>query len=234
MSEFARMTGIFFDPKPAFADIAARPGWWAPLVLLIVLAMGYVFTYSQRVGWERFMRQTLESNPRTQNLSAEQREQAIAMQTKIASIFGYVGAAVGVPIYTLAVAGVMLFVFNTMLGAALTFRKVFGITCYSALTGVVGTALAILVMFLKNPEDFDLRNPTAFNVGAFLDPQTTPKFLHSVGTSLDLFSIWTILLLATGLSVAGRKVSWSKALIAVIVPWILWIVLKSLGADIFS
>jgi hypothetical protein len=94
--------------------------------------------------------------------------------------------------------------------------------------------LAILVMFLKNSEDFDLRNPTAFNVGAFLDPQTTPKFLHSMGTSLDLFSIWTILLLATGLSVAGRKISWSKALIAVIVPWILWIVLKSLGAGIFS
>jgi hypothetical protein len=228
------MTGVYFDPKPAFADIAARPGWWAPLVLLIVLAMGYTFAYSKRVGWERFMRQTLESSPRAQNLTAEQREQAIALQTKIASIGGYVGPAVAIPVYMLVVAGVMLLVFNTMLGAKLAFRQVFGVTCYSSLTGVVGTALAILVMFLKNPEDFDLRNPTAFNVGAFLDPLTTSKWLHSMATSLDLFSIWTILLLATGLSVAAPKVSWSKALIAVIVPWILWIVLKSLWASIFS
>jgi hypothetical protein len=234
MSEFARMTGILFDPKPAFADIAARPRWWAPMVLLIVLAMGFTFAYSQRVGWERFMRQTIESSPRTQNLTVEQREQAIAMQTKIASIFGYVGAAVAIPIYMLVVAGVMLLVFNTMLSAGLRFRKVFGITCYASLTGVVGTALAILVMFLKNPEDFNLRNPTAFNVGAFLDPQTTPKWLQAAGGSLDLFTIWTILLLATGLSVAARKVSWGSALAAVIGPWIVWIAVKSIWASLFG
>lgn len=234
MSEFARMTGIFFDPKPAFADIAARPRWWAPLILLIVLALGYTFAYSQRVGWDRFVRQNIESSPRTQNMPAEQREQAIAMQMKFVPILGWIGAVVGSPIYALAVAGVMLLVFNTMLAAELTFRKVFGITCYSSLTGVVGAALAILVMFLKNPEDFNLRNPTAFNLGAFLDPQTTPKWLQAAGTSLDLFSIWTVLLLATGLSVTGRKVSWGNALAAVIGPWIVWIVVKSLLATLFG
>ncbi len=226
MSELSRLTGVLLDPKTAFTDIARRPRWLVPLLLICLASVAYLYTYSQRVGWEHFMRQTIESNPRTENLPVAQREAIIRQQVRLASTFGYVGAVVGPPVYALVIAGVLLFLFNLILGAHLAFRQVFGITCYASLTGVVGTALAILMMFLKQPEDFDLRNPTAFNIGAYLDPQATPKWLMSLGTSIDLFSLWTILLLAVGLSVASRGISFGKALAWVVAPWLLWVLVK--------
>ena len=36
MGEFSRISGVFFDPKTAFADIAKRPTWIVPVVLVVV------------------------------------------------------------------------------------------------------------------------------------------------------------------------------------------------------
>jgi hypothetical protein len=233
LSEISRITGVFLDPKKAFADIAARPRWWAPLVLLIIMVSAFMFTYSKHVGWETYMRKTMETSTRTQGLTAEQKEQAITRGASIAAVTGTIGAVISMPIVYLLVAAVLLVVVK-MMGQAITFKQMFAITCYSFLTGVVSSALAIVVMFLKNPEDFDLQNPLVFNLGAFLDPQSAPKFLHSLATSVDLFSFWTIALLATGIAAAGRKLAWSKALTGVLVPWVIVVVGKAAVTSMFK
>ena len=43
MSEVSRITGVYLEPKTAFADIVARPRWYVPLILMVVAA--WVFTY---------------------------------------------------------------------------------------------------------------------------------------------------------------------------------------------
>ena len=93
--------------QKAFADIAAKPRWYVPLILLILAAVGFTYAYTTRVGWEHYIRQTMENNPRIQNLPAEQREQQIQTGAKIAPIFGYVGSVVGIPIYALATLDVL-------------------------------------------------------------------------------------------------------------------------------
>src|SRR6266478_3216141 len=71
MSEFSRIAGVFFEPAKAFEDIAARPTWLVPLLLIVVMTLISTVAFSQRVGWERMMRQQLEASPRTAQLSAE-------------------------------------------------------------------------------------------------------------------------------------------------------------------
>jgi hypothetical protein len=51
-----------------------------------------------------------------------------------------------------------------------------------------------------------------------------PKWLMSLAGSLDLFTIWTIVLMAIGFSVAAKKLSFSKALITIAIPWLIWVV----------
>lgn len=228
MSEFDRLVGVLFDPQPAFADIAARPGgWWVPLLLLVVLVVGFTFAFTQHVGWEHFMREQIEASPRTRDLSAEQKEQIIEQQLRFVPIFGYLGGALSWPVIALVVAGVFLFVFNVLLGSQLIFRPVFSITCYACLPFALHTILALVVLFLQDPADFDLQNPVASNLGAFLDPSSSPRWLVSLGSSIDLFTIWTLLLLATGFSVAVRKLSWSKAFTWVAATWGVWLVVKT-------
>jgi hypothetical protein len=234
MSEAGRITGVYIDPKPAFADIAARPRWYVPLILMMVAGLAFTFSFTSRIGWRGYIAKTMENNPRARDLPAEQRELQINTGAKIAPIFGYAYSLVGIPVVALIVAAVMLLMCK-MIGAPLQFKQMFAISAYAMLPGLLFTILAIVVMFLKNPEDFNLQNPLFFNIGAAMEPPpNTGKFLYSLASSIDLFTFWTILLLATGISVAARKVPFSKAVIAVATPWIIWVLVKSAWAGAFG
>jgi hypothetical protein len=235
MGQLARIAGVFFDPKKTFEDIAKRPAFWAPLILVMVVAMAYMLLYSQHVGWERMIRHQMETNSRVAQMSPEQREQAVAAQVRFVPIFVYAAVIVGTPIYYLVSAGVLLMIVKGIMSAPVSFKQVFSVMCYAGLVGLVTVVLSVVVMFLKNPDDFNLQNPLVFNPGAFMDPQTSSKFLYSLGSSLDLFVIWTILLIAVGLKAAGGKqLSFGGALFAVVLPWAIWILGKAALAGAFS
>jgi hypothetical protein len=220
ISEFSRVTGVFFEPTKTFADIAARPRWIVPLLLLILASVAYVAMIGQRVGWERTIRQQIENNPQMEQMTPEQRERGVAMGLRFATVGAYTSSILGVPIMNLIVAGVLTGIVAGILSAGVKFKQVFAVVCYAGLTGVIFSILAIAVMFLKNPEEFNIKNPLAFNPAAFMDPLASSKFTYSLAGSLDLFSIWTILLIATGLkAAAGKKLSFGGALAAVVVPW---------------
>jgi hypothetical protein len=225
MSDAARIRGVFVDPKPVFADVLQRPRWIIPAIILTICSLAIIYTYSQRVGWDKVVRESIEQSERTQNLPAEQKEQAIATGVKFAGILGWVQGAIGATLYICVVAAVLLFVAKALLGAKLRYAQMMGIVAYSSLVGVISTILTIVVMYMKSPEDFDIRNPLAFNIGAFL-PESAPKWLSSLASSFDLFSFWTMALLAVGITVAVHKITFTKALMAVIIPWAIYLVIK--------
>lgn len=235
LSEFDRLVGVLFDPKATFPDIAARPrNWWVPLLLLVVLAVTFTFAISQRVGWGPVVRQQIEASPRTAQLPAEQKEQLIQQQTRLAPILAYIFGPLAWPFITLVLSGVFLFVLNVLLGAQLGFKPAFTVTAYSMLPNFVGGIVAMVVLFLKRPSDFNIQNPVASNIGAFLNPNTAPAWLVSFASSIDVFTIWAILLLATGYSAAARKLSWGKVFTWVVATWVLYLVVKSGGVWFFS
>jgi hypothetical protein len=216
----------------AFGDIALRPRFWTPLILLIASTVVFLFALSQRVGWERMMRDALESNTRAQTLSAEQLNRLVEQQTKFTAVGAYAGAIAGTPVIIAVVAGVLMLSFR-LAGGEPSYRQMFGITAYSFLPGLVSSLLALLVLHLKSPEDFDIQNPLAFNLAAIL-PEGTAKWLVSIGSSLDLFSLWIIVLLATGGAIACRGVTFRKALAAVLIPWFVWVAVRVGGSMLFG
>ena len=235
MGEFSRLAGVFFEPSKTFADIARRPTWLVPLVLWIVTGIAVTALFGQHVGWERMMRHQLETSSRGQQMPADQREQAIAMQSRIAPLFGYVGILVGVPLYCLIAAGIFTGLVAGVMSAPVKFKQAFAVVAWANLPNLIVAALTIVVMFLKNPDDFDLQNPLMFNIGAFMDPEHGSKFLHSMATSIDLFSFWVILLIATGLkAAAGKRLSFGGALFAVLLPWAVYVLIKSALAGVFA
>ncbi|MGP8244828.1 MAG: YIP1 family protein [Bryobacteraceae bacterium] len=234
MSEFSRLTGVFFEPGKTFADIVARPRWLVPMLLLILIGLAATVEMSQRVGWERIVRHSVETSSRAQSLDAQQKERNIEMGVKIASVTAYLGPIVGVPIYLLVVAGVLLGIFAGILSAPIKFKQAFAVVAYANLPGVISGILLMVVMLLKNPDEFNVQNPLAFNPGAYMDPLTSSKSLYSLATSLDLFTLWVIVLLAIGFkSAAGRKLSFAGAFLAVFLPWCVWVGGKAALAGLF-
>jgi len=224
MSEISRLANVFLSPSAAFADIARRPSWWVPIVLGVLASVAYIAAYSNHVGWEQLIRQQLDQNTRTQNISGAQREAAMQLAERIAPITGYVGAVVGPLLTVFIIAVVLMFLFDNIMGADLGLKRMMAIVSYAQLPRLIVTALSMLVMYLKPPEDFDLRNPLVFNIGALI-PRDAPQWQRSLGGSFDAFTFWIIALTAIGICAASRKMKFGKALAGVLFPWALWVIL---------
>jgi hypothetical protein len=235
MGEFSRITGVFFDPKKTFEDIAKRPSWIVPLVLIIIGALAVVFTMSQQLGWERIVRHNMEASSRAQQMTPEQRQQQLEVGTKVAPFFAYSAVVIAPVLMFLASAGALWLMASVILSAGIRFKQVFAVVCYASLTGLISAVFTIVVLHLKNPDEYNVQNPLAFNPAAFMDQSTSSKFLYSLATSLDLFSFWTILLMAVGLkAAAGKKLSFGSAVFAVVLPWAVYVLGKSAWAGYMS
>lgn len=237
MSEMNRITGIYFNPKPVFADIAVRSRWYVPLLLLIVCAIGFMYAFQTHDTWEptkERMRPLLENNRFIQQIPEDRRQQQIESSLNGLPRQAFIGAIVGMPLYALILASTVLLM-TKMMGTGIKFKQMFAFVCYSLLPGIVYSILCIVVVFLKSPEEFNIFNPLAFNLGAFLEPPpSTSGFRYYFATSIDLFNIWTLVLVAMAITVVSRKTGFGKALAAVLVPWLLldllWCGFRGLGS----
>jgi hypothetical protein len=231
---FARITGVFFSPKEAFADIAARPTWIAPTVILVLFTIIACVSLNQRMDWRQFMSQQLEHDSRTADLSAEQKEQRIEAGAKYAPIFTYVFGVPAPLVLVLLVAAVMLGVYNLTAGANLNYRTSLGIVSHAYLPTIVSTVIFLLVLFLKPPGTFNLDNPVATNLGVLV-PDDAPKWLMKLGVSFDIFSLWILILIAVGFAAASpKKLPFSKAFTVAAVSWAIFVLVRVTWAWIFS
>jgi hypothetical protein len=228
MGEFARLIGVFFEPRKTFGDIAERPRWLVPTLIAIVSGVILLYLFNTHVGWEPMLRRAFENNPRVQQLTPEQRQNAFNLQLRFVPVFSYVGGVLGVPLTFLVGGGIIFGIVKALLGVPMRFAQVFAVIAYAWLPRVIFAGLSIIVMFLKNPEDFDIQNSFASNPGAFMDPQNSSRFLYTLATQLDVFNVWVILLIATGLkAAAGKRISFGGALFAVLLPWGVFVLIRA-------
>jgi len=233
INHFGRIMGVFFSPKATFEDIARRPSWIVPLVLMTVLGIVVAFVMNQKVDWRDVASKRIEESPRAANLSAEQKEQQIAMGAKISPGVAYAFGALGPILAVLVVAGVMLLAYNVIGGANANFSVAMGIVSHAFVATILSTIFFILILYLKPPGTIDLENPVATNVGAFL-PDNTPKVLMSLAKSIDIFSIWMLLLISIGFAAVNPKKLRGKSLSIAIAVWAIYVACKMAGAWIFS
>jgi hypothetical protein len=232
LNEVQRLTGVFVSPSKTFADIARRPRWWIPVILMGILSTIYINGFTQRVGWERMIRQQIEQSSRSDNMTAQQRQQAITLGAAAAKVVGY-GAIVLTLFSIFVTAAILTFMVNTLMGGDIKFGSMMGIVSYGFLPTLLVAALSMLVMYLKPPDDFDLRNPLMFNAGAFV-PADSAQWIKVLGASFDLFSFWIMALIAIGISAAAPKIPFGKALTAVIFPWALYVAIRTAATAAFG
>jgi len=233
INHFARIAGIFFSPQSTLEDIVRRPSWVLPVILMTVLGAGVAFVMNQKVDWRDVASKRIEENSRAANMSSEQKEQQISMSAKISPGAAY-GFGIAWPILqALIVAGVMMLAYNLIGGAGAKFGTSMGIVSHAYFPWILYSLLFILILYLKAPGTVDLDNPIATNVGAFL-PESTPKAVMSLAKSLDIFSIWTLLLISVGFAAASPKKLKGKAFSVAISVWAIYVAIKMGGAWIFS
>ena len=204
INHFGRIFGVLFSPGATFADIVQRPSWVVPSVVLVVLSLVASVLFVQRVDWHDAIRQQIENSSRASQLSPEQKDQQVEMGAKFAPVFGYVGGLIGPVVALLIVCLVMWGAYSILGGITPGFEKSFAITAHAFMTSIVSTPVFLLIVFLRPKGTIDIDNPVATNLAAFL-PEGTSKVLLALGKSLDIFTIWTLILLAIGFAAVNPR-----------------------------
>jgi Yip1 domain len=204
INHFGRIIGVFFSPKETFQSIAQRPSWILPVVLMTVLGVVVAFSLNKKVDWREVASKRIEESSRASQLSAEQKEQQLAMSAKISPAIAYAIGLAAPILLAVIVGGVMLGAYNLLGGANANFKVAMGIVSHAYVVTMVNSLLFLLILFLKPPGTVNIENPVASNVGAFL-PEGTSKTVMALGTAIDLFSFWVICLIGVGFAVFNPK-----------------------------
>jgi hypothetical protein len=234
VNSIGRVFGVIFSPKATFESIARRPTWLLPMLLVTLISLSIIGLFGHRVGWRSFFEKQAANSSRFQQLPPDQQERSLQLQLKYGPPYVYAIGAISPAIAAVVIAAVFLGLFNLVFGARLGFKTSLSIVAHSWMTGVVSGLLGVLIIFLKDPSTVDLQNLIASNAGAFLSSDS-PKWLIALGTSFDLFTFWTMILMAIGYSVAApKKLSFGKAFVSIVVVWLLVVLLRVGAAAAFS
>jgi hypothetical protein len=234
ISPIGRIFGVLFSPKPTFEDIVRKPSWLLPLIISTILGIVSTVVLNQRINWREYVVQQLDKSPRAAQLSTEQKQQQAEISAKVTTYIVYGAGVVGSVLFALIVGGAMMLAYNLLAGAGATFSQSFAIAAHTLLIGIVSTPIFLLVLLLRPPGTVDPNNPVATNVAAFL-PEESAKWLLALCKSIDIFTIWTLVLLAIGFAAVNpRKLKGSKSYVIAFSVWGALVVVKVLWAFIFS
>src|SRR5260370_18390537 len=88
-----RIIGVLFSPKSTFEDIARKPSWVAPIVLLTLIGLSMNVLLAIKVDWRSFAKEQLISSSRWQQTPADQRDLEMKSQQKVSQLFSFISDA---------------------------------------------------------------------------------------------------------------------------------------------
>jgi hypothetical protein len=230
---FQNLIDVYFAPREAFSRIVRSPRILVPLVIYVVLVLGFTGIWMQKMDPVEFMKTQIEESGRADRIPPDQRQSIIEQQSRMMPIFAWVVGPVGIAVTLLVIAGTLMFVYRFFYAGEVSFKQAFAIVTWVFLAvGLVTTPLILAVMSLKGDWNINPQEALQANLGLLLDKSEAAKPLWALLSSIDVFSLWMVFLLAVGFGVASRKTTGS-AIWGVAVPWAIIVLVKVGWAAIF-
>ncbi|MGA2855413.1 MAG: YIP1 family protein [Candidatus Sulfotelmatobacter sp.] len=224
LSQGARIIDTFIAPSKTFTDLRRSASWWAPWILMSIVSVAFIYVIGKQIGFEQITRNQIAHSSRADQfdkLPADQQARQIQISVKIIKFFAY-GNPLMLLFYILLMTVVLWVTIKVGAGGDTPFKTAYAIVMYASLPGIIGGILGIISLYAGvNPEGFDINNPVATNLAYYLDPETTGKFVRGMASSLDVFTIWTIVLIGIGFA-STSKVKRSTAIIIVAVWYLVY------------
>jgi hypothetical protein len=207
LSEGARLVNVFVAPGKTFFGLRRNASWWAPFLIMAAISVIFVYTAGQKVGFRKAMENQMQTRPkqeaRLEQLPPEQREAQLESGAKVTEYIAYSFPVIQL-IILLIITTVLFATFKLAAGANVSFNISLAIVMYASLPGILRTILAMIALLAGlNPDSFSFQNPVGTNPAYYMNPADSP-FLYSLGSSFDLFLIWTLVLTAIGFTCVSK------------------------------
>ena len=227
LSPLACAAGVFFRPTRVFRSLAQRPTWWVPFLLSLALTLLFYFGTWSRID-VRHLFQNLQQHPNPQ--AWQFNSMPPGQRAKIENIFtltvrySWILGPLLTLLYLEIESAFQFSLFRLVFHAEVSFRQVNAVVWHSILPGLLSFLPLALKPFLGHRLDsLQFKNLGYADLAYYFNPATTPRFFYGIASSINFFTVWTLLLLAVGLVVVGRTQRIHGAIAAVIWWFARWI-----------
>jgi len=215
----ARLLAVFSAPARLAASLKSKPDFIFPLLISTVITLLYTWASLPAI------RQMLMADPQLAQIPEDQ----LATVFKIQGITTMVGGVFGTIIAALIGALVVHLIAKLLRGKG-RYVHAFSIIAYSTLIGALGAVVRLLMYFAIPGADF-LRVQTSLAVAMPDAPITDPVYL--LLAQLDLFSLWSLVVVAIGVSVC-YGLSRKQGYLVAFIPWGLYVAATTIITAIFA
>ena len=224
ISEVGTLGSIFFEPGRTFEDLRRKPRFILATLIILVLFSAFSYLFIQKIGYERILRERMESNSRVQQLPEDQKQKLIEQQSSpIAKAAGQVLPPI-VFLIVIFLGGLIYWLGANAMGGSAKYLQGVSVWVYSWFPPfVISMILNFVVLFIKAADDIDVVSSQSglvkANPSMFIDAKTQPV-LNALLSSIDLFQIWGWILAAIGLKTIAKisgASAWAVVLIVALI-----------------
>lgn len=206
LTEVERVVDTFVAPSKTFTDIRRNANWVVPWLLMSIFGLAMVFVVDKKVtmetAYENQMRLSPKQMEKIDAMPADQKAKAMQLGATITRYAAYTSPVLTI-IFIGIMAAVLMATFNFGLGAEVKFMQAMAVSMYAFLPTILKSLIAIGVISAGAGESFTFDNPVSSNLGGLVDGASS-HFLYTILSSLDVFSIWTLVLTGIGYSCITR------------------------------
>jgi hypothetical protein len=223
MKWWENIIGIYYQPAKVFEGMKQKPQWLLPLIIgVLVTVLVTAIILKPIVFPEQIAR--INANP---DIPDEAKQRAVESMNGTASyIFALAAAAASQPLVMLLIATVYWGLL-TMMGGRATFAGMFSATAWAGLVAIPGVIVKVPLMFVQ--ETVKVHTSLAL----ILPPEMEESFTFRLLAQVDVFTLWTLFVMAVGYSVFSgldRK----KSATVVFATWGLWALIAAALGGMFK
>lgn len=193
-----RFGQVFFSPGELFDRLRERPAWIGAILLLIALNLLAVLLMP-----EDLLRQMMEAQIPGGADPAQAQEQMDTMM-RFGRISSVIGSLVMPLLATAVISGVVIAIYNGILGGEAAFRQAFSVTAHASFIYAVGGLLTLGLMIARGEPGVSLSLH-------LLVPGLGEGYLYRLLRGLGFFGLWTSVVLALGVTRLYPKRSFGNA-----------------------
>lgn len=225
LNSFQRIVGVFFTPTETFEDIARKPDFLVPIIILVLITFVSTIVVIPHLDFDAVVAQQTEmmkkQNP---NMTDADMERVGRMTRTFGKMAGYVSPLL--ILIGLLVIAVVLWGAVRLMGGQGDFGQALSTTIYAWFPRMLlGGIIGMVIVMMRGMVDPTQMAAVVKTSPAFLVDMKEQPILFALLSSLDIFVIWTCILLTIGFSVLS-KLSRAKTATIIFSLWFVTILFK--------
>ena len=225
MESIGLLFKVLWSPGEALSRVATSRKAMAPLILLTLASIGFGFVRTSYINDGEIALKVLEQ--RQTQLTQEQKDQIVAQSNS--PVVKGIGVVVGalVPTLTILVASAVFFGVFTLIGREGGFKSYFAVTALAHVPMLLRLIVSAVMVATIPQSSLALDEIGSISPSLLLDRAGMSKVLFTLINSIDVVSIWIVILLIIGYRfVTTKKVSTALRIVGVLGAWLVWVLIR--------